>query len=649
MLQTIREKTAGWIAGAILGVFAFTLVFFGVYDYFSPRPENYAARITGPDRFYFLTGEQREIAPQQFNQEYAARREYERSQQGEAFDEQAFSSPENRRRILDDMVDRQLVLMAAREQGLVVTDAMVNAAICKLPEVQVDGRCDDERYRMLLAVQNTSDAEFKQSMRENMLRDLMLRQIIGTSVASDAEIAAQQRMLAQTRDIRYLEIAPPALPAEPPADSDLQAWYDGHLSQYQRPESVEIEYVELVADALTVPAQVSETDLRARYESERARYVTEDQRSAGLILVAVAADATAEAVEQARAKAAGLAAQARQPGADFAALARAHSEDEGSREAGGDLGVVERGLYPAPLEQAVFALQPGQISEPVRTPDGWAVLQLRELVPGSARSFEEVRAELEAGALEAERERAFSDLNSRLFDAISENPGDLAGPARELQLQLLRAGPFTREAGDGIAALPQVRQMAFRDTQRLEGEASDPVEIGTNHVVFLRVVKHTPAAAIPLAEVRDRVLADFQADRLQRLARTQAEALLARANAGESLETLATESGRVVGELRAAPRRAPIPAAQPLLDEAFRLPRPVQGASQAVGLAELAPDRYALVSVAAVNEPPQPALEGEILGYMRQQIAGMRGVEELRAYLQALRRRYRIEVAEDRL
>src|SRR5690606_27868787 len=142
---------------------------------------------------------------------------------------------------------------------------------------------------------------------------------------------------------------------------------------------------------LEVPTVVDEQALRQRYEEQRARYVTDPKRSAAHILVAVPADADAAADQAARERAQVLADKAREPGADFAAMARESSDDLGSKTEGGALGVVEPGLFAGPFEEALFAMQQvGQVSDPVRTPDGWHVIQLTEFSPGSERSFDEV-------------------------------------------------------------------------------------------------------------------------------------------------------------------------------------------------------------------------------------------------------------------
>src|SRR5690606_35220810 len=120
-----------------------------------------------------------------------------------------------------------------------------------------------------------------------------------------------------------------------PDDAALAAWYEANASRYRSPEQLAIEYVEVDANSLDVPTEVDEQVLRERYAQQRGRYVTEPVRTAAHILVAASADADQATDQAARERAQALAEQARAPDADFAALARANSDDIGSKADGG--------------------------------------------------------------------------------------------------------------------------------------------------------------------------------------------------------------------------------------------------------------------------------------------------------------------------
>jgi len=648
MLQSIREKTSGVIAFIILGLVIITMLFFGIESYMSAKVETYAARVEGPAKFLGFGKQVREVGTDEFRKRFEQARQQQRQAQGEAFDSAAFEKMDNKRLVLDQLVDEALLSMAAERDGLVMTKSAVQKEIMKIDAFNVAGRFDPNQYKLVLQSQNMTPKQFEELVRGDLIRQTVPSQLAASQFAGDAELEAFLRISRQTRDIRFLEIPPDSSAAKAPSEAELKSWYDSHAAQYRSPEKVAIEYVEINAETLPVSTVADEASLRERYDAVKSKYGAAEQRMASHILVQVDEKAPAAQDAAALARARDIAAKARLPGADFAALAAANSDDVGSKDSGGDLGPVEKGVFGDAFDKAFLALQPGQVSDPVRLPDGWHVLLYREMIPGSAKSFEEVRPELEAEYLESERERVFNDISGRLVDKIYADPSELAPAAAELKLPVNRTGLFSRNTGEGIAALEPVRKAAFEDGQKIDRQVSDPIEIGSNHVVVLHVIDVQPAAPLPLASIRDRVMADLMADRLVKASKTRAEALLARALKGETLDALAFEVGRPVSDVPGVTRQAPNPQLAPLIDEAFRLPRPVAGKID-VGLARLTPDRHALITISKVTDGDLSTLDAATRAGLKEQLAKARGAVDARSYVDALRKQYTVRIAEDRL
>lgn len=647
MLQNIREHTSGWVAKIILGLIIFTMAFFGLEAYLTPTIENHVAKIEGPAKFWIFGEKTREISGEEFSRRFDLERQSRRAQEADAFDAAAFETVDNKRRVLDQLVDDALVELAAEQAGLAVSPSMMRKAILAVDAFQVDGKFDQNTYLLALQGQGYTTATFEQNVRSDLLKRMLSSEIAGSGLASDSELTAYLKLSQQQRDLRYLEIPVPPMPALP-TDAEIKAWYLSHAGKYRSEERVAVEYVELVGAAPDASVTVDEAALRQRYEERLANFGTPEQRKLAHILVAIPEKAGADVIETARKKALGLSALARQPGADFAALARSNSEDLGSRDAGGDLGVMEAGVYGADFEKAFNALKPGQVSNPVRLPDGWHVIRFTELVPGSVKPFEEVRAEIESTYLESETERAFNTSASKLVDAISENPASLEPAAKALKLALNRTGLFSRGGGEGFSALPMVRKAAFSEAQLADREISDLVEIEPNHVAVLRVIEHKPAAPIPLVQIRDRVMVDLQADRVAKATKAQAETLLARAGKGETLDQLATSLSLSVAVMPGLTRSVPNPPLQALASEAFRLSPPDKGKTE-IGLARMGPGRYVLVEVTAVREGDLSSLDAATRDSLRESLAMMRGDQAAREYIKSLRKVFKVTVVEDRL
>jgi len=648
MLQAIREKTSGWVATLILGMIIVLMTLFGVQDMMQRKPDNFVARVEGPRKLFgLMAGQVRDIDAKTFQDRFNRLRGNEQASKGKEFDAVAFQSPENKRKVLEGMIDEQLLSLAAERAGIVASDAAVMRTIAAQQAFQANGKFDPNTYAEVLQRNGLTSASYEKITRDDLVNLFVQRELAETELSSESELEALVKLDRQTRDVRFLGLAPPP-PVAIPTEAQVLAWYNAHKANYRSQESVAVEYVEIDASNMSVDSVADEATLRQKYQDEKLKFGSTDQRFASHILVALPEKATPAQEAAALAKARGLAAQARASGADFAAIARASSDDVGTKEAGGDLGPVEKGVFGDAFDAAFDALKPGQVSQPVKLPDGYHVLWFRELTKGDAKPFEEVRDQLEAEYQQSERERVFNDVSGKLMDKVYEDQTSLAPAAQEMKLTVQRTGQFTRDKGDGIAALEEVRKAAFADAQKTQRLVSDLVELEPNHVVVLHVIDVKPSAQLPLAAVHDRVLGDLVADLTAKAAQKNADDILARANRGESMDALAAEMGRQVTNVPSMPRSAPNPQLTPLVDAAFRLGRPVAGKNE-YALAKLTPEQFALVNVISVKDGDMATLDAATRENGRKSLAARRGAVQARAYLEGLRKEYTIKINEDKL
>ena len=169
-----------------------------------------------------------------------------------------------------------------------------------------------------------------------------------------------------------------------------------------------------------------------------------------------------------------------------------------------------------------------------------------------------------------------------------------------------RTALFTRNGGEGIATDPRVVRAAFSDPVLVDGNVSDPVEIGPNHIVVVKLAEHRPRAPRPLDEVRGDIVARLRADAANQAAVAQAEALYQRLTQGTALDALAQELGTTVGSA-AGVGRAAVDQDSALVAEVFRLARPGDRPRQ--GLVRLADGSHALVELIAVTDGDPKAVD----------------------------------------
>ena len=647
MLQTIRDNSSGWIARIILVLIVAVMALFGLEQYLTPPLDNYAAKVTIPGKFLSFGEINREVSVDEFRRRFDQLREIQRREQGENFDALAFESKENKRLVLEQMIDEVVMQMGAQQAGIAIPDAMVQESILAIEGFKVDGKFDSTRYQLALQQQGYTPTQFEELVRQDLMTRFVTTQFVESGIASEAEAETLIKLSQQKRDINYIEIPYPEI-NQNVSEAEILAWYETHKSKYKTQETVAVEYVELDDTAVQTDLVVDESALRQRYDEQIAQYSSPEQRVASHILVAVASDASSSEEATAKAKADAIAKTAKSNPSAFAELA-ASSDDIATQSFGGDLGPIERGIYGDEFDAAFFALSPGQVSDPVRLPDGWHILYYRELVAGATKPFEMVRDEIAATYQSSEKERIFNDTASKMVNAVSEKASSLEPAAKAVGKPLLRTTVFTRDNGEGIASIDAVRKAAFTDELKLERRVSDLIELEPNHVVLLRVVEHKPEAVLPLQQIKELVSQEFIRDRAQKLADKEAKQYLDRVNKGETLEQISFTMKLPIIPVPNVTRQSPVPQLTPIIQEAFRLARPTATTSGGYGIAKTPDGRYMLMQVTNVIEPESSSIAPEVRENTMRTISQIRGDQQALEYVSALRKSYEIKIVEERL
>lgn len=634
MLQTLREKTSGWIAFIILGAVSIPFAFFGINNYFETRTESFVAKV----------GDE-EITPSEFRSRFEEYRRQMRNAMGENYDAALFDQPMIRRQMLDRLIDEEVLSQAAERAGTQASDALLREEIAKIQAFHTDGKFDSNQYRAILTAQQMAPRTFEDRMRRELSARELPSQVSQTAFVTDADIDRYLRLRDETRDFRYVKLGPPAVEQAEPTDAEIQKFYDAHKDEFMSPEQVSLEYVELDAAQIPIPAEADEETLRTRYDEQKSRFVVAEQRLASHVLVKVDPNADAAAQKLAFDRATKIASEAR-AGKDFAAIAREQSDDVGSRAQGGDLGWLERGVTQPAFEEALFALEQGKVSDPVKTDEGYHVILLREVQAERAKSFDEAKPELAKEFLDTERERVFGERSGELIDLVYRDPTSLEPAAEALKLEIKRTPLFGREGGIGLASNPAVAKAAFSDPVLVEGNVSDPIEIAPNHLVVIKVDEHRVRTPRPVAEVRDAIVQRVKAEAAAARAKTLAQALEKRLLAGAALDEVAQGNGEVATAQGAS--RTGLEHDAQLLAEVFRMPRPAKDKPTRALLA-LPGDSWALVELTSVvpGDPKKTDEAGRKI--VREQLQQGESASEATAFVEALRAGLEIRVAEERM
>ncbi|MGH6611984.1 MAG: peptidyl-prolyl cis-trans isomerase, partial [Burkholderiaceae bacterium] len=364
-------------------------------------------------------------------------------------------------------------------------------------------------------------------------------------------------------------------------DKAITAYYKSNPQSFQSPERVRLAYIDLSESALAQSLDIDEKALRVAYRDQADLYTEPEQRRARHILIK--SSGGGENADKARARASELAKRAQQ-GEDFAKLAKQYSEDTLSASSGGDLGVIARGDMNESFDDALFALEEGATSDPVKTDLGYQVIQLTEIKPARSTPFAQARVQVERDYRRQKASEAFIERAEQLVTVSYEQSTSLQPAAEALGLEARESGWISREQGAGIARNQKIRNAAFQDEVLNGGRNSDMIELSPGRAVVVRVIEHQPAKTLPLDEVRDEIEQTLAARAARRQAAQAGKQALAALRNGGDITAIARQRDRAL-QSPAAITRADSSMPQPLVAKVFTLDKPSPGSPSFGGVA----------------------------------------------------------------
>lgn len=629
MLLAIRSKSQSWVMWVIVILLIIPFALWGVHEYFGGGGDVIVAEVNG-----------RELSAREFEDTYQRQRQRLQMMMEGRGSLSDLDQKQLRDETLQGMIDEEVVVQAALSGGLRIGDEQLAAAIRQLDVFQEDGRFSQQRYERWITGMGYSPSGFEQTLRRNMLRAQIRQGLIGSALVTDRSLAEANRLAEQRRSFGVLTVDLEFL-KNPSAvtDEDIAAYYKNNEAAFTIPERMVVRYVELSKEQIAESIQISEEEARRNFENFKRSYVAPEQRRASHILLTVPPGADGDTIEGVRRQAEDIRRRIAE-GEDFAVLAEVHSDDVGSAAAGGDLGYFERGataplldepLFPPAFEEAVFAMEEGEISDPVRSTEGFHIIRLEDVRAMADTSFEDVRDQVLADLRSTRAEQRFYEQAEQFANLVYEHVDTLEVVADSLGLTVRTSAPFPRTGGEGIAAYPRVVAAAFSEDVA-QGMNSEPIEVEPMHLVALRLEERIAPTLRPLAEVEGEIRERLEWEAARQRAMEKGEALMTRLRQGAEGRTLARQEGLEWQEVAGAGRRSDEMGEQ-IMDTVFRMGRP-EGGSVINGLS-LADGDYAIIVLESVDDGGE--IDAEAAGRRRQVLAEMQGEAHFEALVRALR------------
>lgn len=557
ILHSIRERATGWFAWVIVILISIPFALWGINSYITPDANPAVANVGD----YKVTVQEFQNAVQNESKEY-------KGQINDALIKQI---------VLEKLINNRALINFLNHSGLTISKKQIDYQIRNDANFQLDGKFSEELYNRYLP-----SAYSKSNHRNSVATQLLIEQfsdgISSSSFVSDVEVKRVIQLIKQKRDISYTIIkAEDFVDSVTISDEEIKNYYQNFQDQFKNPEQVKLAYLEISRKDLANNEQVTDEQISKYYQDNIFQYTQPERRKASHILFTLPTDADTATKDKLKAEAQSVLDKIKN-GADFSEMAKAHSQDPGSADNGGDLGFFGQGEMVPAFEESAFSLTPGDISDLVESSFGYHIIKLISVEGGESKPLDTVKDEIIASIQFDKVENAYVEKVEAMQTIAYEQPDSLEPVATELNLTIKESELLTSAGGKGIFANPKLLNAAFGETVLEEGNNSDLIELGDDHVAVIRLVERIPANTKPLEEVKDIIEPRLKQDLITAKAQEKASEFVKNLTDGTSLDELSKENSLIIENTGAIDRQDTKTPGE-IMRKVFTMPREMKYAT----------------------------------------------------------------------
>jgi len=515
MLEAIRAHSQGWLAKLILTLIAVPFALFGIDAYLKNAGSDAAvAKVAGSS-----------VSVVEYRNAMQSLRNKMQSE-GQK-DLSLLDTPQARLTVLNRLINTRLLNAEAQDSKFKISNEQLSEFVITLPEFQQNGKFSQEVYDKLLTQNQMTPSKFENMMRGELVTQQVRDGIPPLAFAIKAVEDRAIKIELQQREVTIAEIKSADFISQVKVDdAEVKAYYEKHKDKFQVQEQVKLEFVRFSANDLIMKMQVTDEDSKRFYNENAAKFQGDEKRRASHILIGFGPGATPEAKAQAKKKAEEILAEVKKNPAKFAELAKKNSQDPGSAEKGGDLGMFGRGAMVKAFEDAAYSMKPGQVSDLVQSEFGFHIIKLTE-VSGQAQSYESLKPQIRAELMYQKALAKFSEEAENFNNLVYEQSSSLKPAADNYGLQVQKTDWVSATDGAKFFKNDKLMSLVFSNEVLNDKRNTEAVEVANNTLVAARVVEHKAAAPRSFDEVKAGITDFLKIEKASKLAIDQGNAALA--------------------------------------------------------------------------------------------------------------------------
>ena len=515
LMEKLHHAANSWVSKAILGAIAVSFVISGMYGYLGSSSDTSAVKVNGE-----------EISQQNFQQQY--NNEFQRLEQQLGPQFAALSdTPEFtaglRQTVLNRLIDQELLRQYGDELNIAVSDEQIKREIVRTPEFQVDGKFSNETYQLFLRNNNLSSDAYAQYLREALRLAQLQTALTDTAFLVPASQDTFAKGFFQSRTVRLAHLPLAAeIAKQTVTEEEIRNYYDSNKSAFTVPELIKVQYLDLTPAIAEKAVKVTDVEIQQYYQDHKADFTTKGQERLAHIQLANEKEAL-DAYE------------ALQKGADFATVAKEKSNDKVSAANGGDLGWLNAGDLPKEFEDAATILEVGRYSTPVNVDGQFHIIRVLDRKDSALLPLEQVREQITQAIRRDLVSNQFYSLEKQVAEKAFEDRTSLTSAAKTAGVEVKETDYFPRNDVPAELNFPSVVNAMFDGDVSQGNVNSEPMNVGEQHSVVVRVVDHKAEGTRSLEDTRQEITDFLKRQKAETAVLAQAENIVKELEADKPL------------------------------------------------------------------------------------------------------------------
>ena len=471
---------------------------------------------------------------------------------------------------IESLIRKFGILNFIEDNDLYLPDNFVLQELAKNEQFQENGRFNRQIFDSYARSNGFIPQDYLNRIKQDLILEFWRQSLSKSSFLSEEEVKRSLVLAEQERDISFIRIPLNDFFKDVEvSDDSLLDFYNNNISEYFTERKARVNYITLSAESLEASIEINESDIETEYQIYIDEFDRTERKSVSHIMVNIDSErAKEEAIEILENTKNRLS-----KGEDFNSLVLEISDDEGTKDSGGSLGVTDGTLLPAEFEEALLSMAEGEVYGPIELNSSVHLIKLTEREIPKPKSLESMQDQIRENLMSEAALDAYGELLDRSSDLVY-SMGSLEAISKELSINITDSGLFSISQASDELNTPSILDIIF-DTN-LDNNLIELVEISNQSAVLIERTDFQDEKVIELNSIKEKVTEDYKVMNSKNSANNFVNSTLSDLNAGKEFRKIAKTINSELESYKGLKRDSSLLTSEAIVN-IFNLPRSQAG------------------------------------------------------------------------